>query len=241
MPIPASVCPKVASIERISDGMSRPVQPMDTRVRQPTSPAARRARGLIDRGGMQQVSARSRAPSGASGVPCPPAPGGRRTSPAGVGCTCPCGCLQLVIRVRQTGRADAQEGGVVVRAGRGRRAGVELAAVERFVGRAAGGLAALVLEGEAGIGKTTIWTRGVAARRDAGFTVLTVRPARAEQGLTLGALTDLLADVDDARARAAARSAAARARDRPPPGGSRRGTSPTSGRSRWRSPACCAC
>ena len=76
--------------------------------------------------------------------------------------------------------------------------GSELAAVERFVERAAGGLAALVLAGEAGIGKTTIWgaARGVAGR--SGFAVLTARPARAEQGLTLGCLTDLFADVDDA-------------------------------------------
>ena len=76
--------------------------------------------------------------------------------------------------------------------------GTELAAVERFVERARGGLAALVLEGEPGIGKTTIWTAAVGTARDAGFTVLTSGPARSEQGLTLGGLTDLLGDVDAA-------------------------------------------
>jgi predicted ATPase len=75
--------------------------------------------------------------------------------------------------------------------------GNELAAVERFLERARGGLSALVLEGEAGIGKTTIWHEAVDMARTAGFTVLTSGPARSEQGLTLGGLTDLFADVDD--------------------------------------------
>ncbi len=74
--------------------------------------------------------------------------------------------------------------------------GNELAAVERFVERARGGLSALVLEGEAGIGKTTIWHAAVSRARAAGFTILTSGPARSEQGLTLGGLTDLFADVD---------------------------------------------
>jgi DNA-binding CsgD family transcriptional regulator len=74
--------------------------------------------------------------------------------------------------------------------------GNELAAVERFVERARGGLSALVLEGEAGIGKTTIWRSAVDLARAAGFTVLTSGPARSEQGLTLGGLTDLFADIE---------------------------------------------
>ncbi len=74
--------------------------------------------------------------------------------------------------------------------------GVELAAVERFVERAARGLAALILEGEAGIGKTTLWEAALAAAGDAGFRLLRSRPARSELGLTLGGLTDLLDEVD---------------------------------------------
>ena len=73
--------------------------------------------------------------------------------------------------------------------------GIELIAVERFVQRATSELAALVLDGEAGIGKTTIWNAALDIAQDAGMTVLTCRPARSEQALTLGALTDLLADV----------------------------------------------
>jgi len=76
--------------------------------------------------------------------------------------------------------------------------GTELAAVERFVERARNALSGLVLEGDPGIGKTTIWEAAVQQARTAGFTVLTTGPARSEQGLTLGGLTDLFADVDAA-------------------------------------------
>ena len=76
--------------------------------------------------------------------------------------------------------------------------GAELAAVGRFVERAAGGLAALILEGEPGIGKTTIWQAALGAASDAGFRVLRSRPARSELGLTLGGLTDVLDGVDPA-------------------------------------------
>ena len=74
--------------------------------------------------------------------------------------------------------------------------GTELAAVERFVERARSGLSALVLEGDAGIGKTTIWEAAVRQARIVGFTVLTTGPARSEHGLTLGGLTDLLTELD---------------------------------------------
>ena len=43
--------------------------------------------------------------------------------------------------------------------------GSELAAVEAFLDRGAGGLAALVFEGEAGIGKSTVWEAGRRGRR----------------------------------------------------------------------------
>jgi DNA-binding CsgD family transcriptional regulator len=73
---------------------------------------------------------------------------------------------------------------------------VELAAVERFVEGAGRGLAALVLEGEPGIGKTTIWEAALDAASHAGFSILRSRPARSEHGLTLGGLTDLFDGVD---------------------------------------------
>lgn len=52
--------------------------------------------------------------------------------------------------------------------------------------------AALVLEGEPGIGKTTLWLAGVAQARERGFRVLVARPAAAESALSYSSLADLL-------------------------------------------------
>ena len=59
----------------------------------------------------------------------------------------------------------------------------DLASVQAFVGREAGGAAGLVLEGEAGIGKSTLWLEGVTAARARGVLVLSSRPSEAERGL----------------------------------------------------------
>lgn len=73
----------------------------------------------------------------------------------------------------------------------------EIEAVDRLVGKLREGPAALLLEGEAGIGKTTIWREGVARARSAGVHVLRAAPAESERSLTLGVLTDLLGSVGD--------------------------------------------
>jgi DNA-binding CsgD family transcriptional regulator len=52
---------------------------------------------------------------------------------------------------------------------------------------------ALVLEGEVGIGKTTLWRAAVEAEEAAGRAVLVTRPSRAEAALSFSGLTDLLA------------------------------------------------
>ena len=75
--------------------------------------------------------------------------------------------------------------------------GSELGAVAAFLDRAAGRLEALVVEGEAGIGKSTVWEAGVGDAESRGWLVRASRPAYAEQGLTLGGLTDLFGDVGD--------------------------------------------
>ena len=54
--------------------------------------------------------------------------------------------------------------------------------------------AALVLEGEAGIGKSTLWVAGVEHARAQGLRVLSSRPAEAEHGLALAGLGDLFED-----------------------------------------------
>ena len=67
----------------------------------------------------------------------------------------------------------------------------ELAGLDRFL-EATGELpAALVLEGEAGIGKTTLWRSAVVAASDSYF-VLSAQPVAAEAELAHASLTDLL-------------------------------------------------
>ena len=73
----------------------------------------------------------------------------------------------------------------------------ELAAVRELLDAADQGLSALVLEGEAGIGKTTLWLAGVEAARERGLRVLTARPAEAERGLAHAVLGDLFEGVLD--------------------------------------------
>jgi DNA-binding CsgD family transcriptional regulator len=73
----------------------------------------------------------------------------------------------------------------------------ELASIHAFLDRPAGGLAALVLEGEAGIGKSTLWLAGVEVAQGHGFRVLVSRPAEAERGLTHAGLGDLFERVLD--------------------------------------------
>jgi DNA-binding CsgD family transcriptional regulator len=73
----------------------------------------------------------------------------------------------------------------------------ELDRIDRFVGDADALPAALVLEGEAGIGKTTLWQAGIAAAEGAGFLVLRATPSQAETSLAFTAAADLLAPVAD--------------------------------------------
>jgi DNA-binding CsgD family transcriptional regulator len=73
----------------------------------------------------------------------------------------------------------------------------ELASLQAFIRRAEGGVAALVLEGEAGIGKSTLWDAGLEYARVHGLTVVTSRPAEAERALGYVGLGDLLEGVID--------------------------------------------
>src|SRR5882757_2857091 len=77
------------------------------------------------------------------------------------------------------------------------RAG-ELQAVDRFLELASHGLASLVIEGDAGIGKTALWRASLERAKDHGSRVLRSAPAESEQSLTLGGLTDVLSDVGPA-------------------------------------------
>src|SRR5919198_4004023 len=66
----------------------------------------------------------------------------------------------------------------------------ELAAVEMFLDE--DGPRALLLEGEAGIGKSSVWNAGLEAARERGMIVLAARPAGAEVRLSFAGLSDML-------------------------------------------------
>jgi DNA-binding CsgD family transcriptional regulator len=71
-----------------------------------------------------------------------------------------------------------------------------LAQIERFLDEARHRYLAFVLEGEPGIGKTTVWREAVRRGEEAGFRILACRPAQAEAKLAFAALADLLRDVE---------------------------------------------
>jgi DNA-binding CsgD family transcriptional regulator len=73
----------------------------------------------------------------------------------------------------------------------------ELAEVDLFLGQACAASCALALEGDAGIGKTTIWQETVDRARGAGMLVLACRPAAAEAKLSFSGLSDMLACVQE--------------------------------------------
>jgi len=68
----------------------------------------------------------------------------------------------------------------------------ELRDVSAFLDRVETGPCALVLEGSAGIGKTTLWSSGVRVAQERGYRVLTARAAESEARLSYAALGDLL-------------------------------------------------
>lgn len=72
------------------------------------------------------------------------------------------------------------------------------ATVDEFLTGIEAGSAALLIEGEPGIGKTTLWSAAVDRARERGFLVLSARPGAAESVLAYASVADLLADVDPA-------------------------------------------
>lgn len=73
----------------------------------------------------------------------------------------------------------------------------ELEGLLAFLVSASGRPRALVLEGEAGIGKSTLWRAAVEEASGTGCRVLSSRPAEAERGLAFAGLGDLLEPVLD--------------------------------------------
>ena len=74
----------------------------------------------------------------------------------------------------------------------------ELVAVDKLLDSGRRGRAALVLEGNPGIGKTTVWRHGISRAADARYRVLTCRTAPTEARLSFTALSDLLTPLESA-------------------------------------------
>jgi predicted ATPase len=75
---------------------------------------------------------------------------------------------------------------------------VELRSISAFLDRIDSGPAALVLQGSAGIGKTTLWLAGVREARERGHAVLVTRAAESDARMSYAGLGDLLSSVPDA-------------------------------------------
>ena len=73
----------------------------------------------------------------------------------------------------------------------------ELASLHDFVASISDGAGALVLEGEAGVGKTTVWEAALASAEEGGLLVLRARTAESETALGFSGLRDLLDPVAD--------------------------------------------
>ena len=70
----------------------------------------------------------------------------------------------------------------------------ELRTISSFVQRTPSS-GALLIEGDAGIGKTTLWRAGVEASRELSYCVLRASPAEKEETFSYSVVSDLLADV----------------------------------------------
>lgn len=73
----------------------------------------------------------------------------------------------------------------------------ELDEITAFLAGTEGRPSVLLLEGEAGIGKSTVWIEGTVAAGDLGYRVLTSRPVEVETRISFATVGDLLGDVLD--------------------------------------------
>ena len=73
----------------------------------------------------------------------------------------------------------------------------ELAFIHAFLDEPRAGLAALLIEGDVGIGKTALWEESVASARERSYRVLACRPDEAETTVAFAGLIDLLGSVVD--------------------------------------------
>jgi hypothetical protein len=74
---------------------------------------------------------------------------------------------------------------------------VETRAVGEFLASIPSGPSALVVEGDAGIGKTTVWLAALERAQGAGLRVLATRAAQTESVLAYSSMADLLDGLED--------------------------------------------
>ncbi|MDQ6876777.1 MAG: AAA family ATPase [Candidatus Dormibacteraeota bacterium] len=74
----------------------------------------------------------------------------------------------------------------------------ELVAVRRFLDAAAAGPCGLLLEGETGMGKTTLWRASVQAAAERGIAVLSAGPTESDRDLPFAVLGDLFRNIPEA-------------------------------------------
>ena len=75
----------------------------------------------------------------------------------------------------------------------------ELEQLTSWLDQVSEGLRACLLTGPAGMGKTTVWRRGLELARERGYRVLTARPSEAETPLSYTGLSDLVGGVEAER------------------------------------------
>ena len=73
----------------------------------------------------------------------------------------------------------------------------ELAEIEAFLAATPTGMEALRIEGEAGVGKTTLWLEALRAAREGGWRVLSASASEQESKLAFAVLGDLLGEAVD--------------------------------------------
>ncbi|WP_123024797.1 AAA family ATPase [Mycolicibacterium stellerae] len=74
----------------------------------------------------------------------------------------------------------------------------QASAIAEFLTSVVAAPSALVIEGEPGIGKTTLWSETIQRAEADGFRVMAARPVAAESVLAYASLADMLSDVDSA-------------------------------------------
>ena len=73
----------------------------------------------------------------------------------------------------------------------------ELVRMDASLASVPDGTRVVIIEGEPGMGKTTLWLAGLEVAKDRGWRVLSARPSAAEATFAYAGIGDLLMTIDD--------------------------------------------